>query len=132
MKIKESVVTIDLTFDEARDNFKLHQADMIHEIAVCELGNSPDALARSQFMLDLLKTSEHSNWFQDLVEKHNIHWVTTPANDMDMIVLIEQFPNMFGIGEVIERYETNNFDENNFEIRLDGVKLDTETILNNY
>lgn len=131
MKIKENVVTIDLTLDEARDNLKLYQADMLHELAACELGNSPDALAHSQFMLNLLKSDEDSDWFQDLIEKHNIHWFTTPYCDNGMIGFIEQFPDLFGIGEVIERYETNNSDENNFEIRVDGVKLDVKTILNN-
>jgi hypothetical protein len=131
MKIKESVVTIDLTFDEAWDSLKLYQADMLHELAACALGNSPTALARSQFMLNLLKHDEDSDWFQDLIEENGILWITTPSCNIAMIDLIEQFPHLFGIGEIIEKYETNSSNEGNFDVRVDGVKLDCKIILHN-
>ena len=131
MKIKENVTIIELTFTELRDDLENYQADMLQDLIACELGKNPSSERLSQFAYKLLTKGEFSDWFQDLIEKHGIHWLSSPSNDDEMIELILSYPMVFRLSHIIEDHMDNNTTADNFDIRIEGRKLDSETIINN-
>lgn len=113
MKIKKNVLHIEVTCEEARNDLRNCQGDMLNWLE---------------------QEGENSEWFQNLIEKHGIHWFSTPETTGYLVELMEQFPFIFGFGFVIKENSVgdNNFDENSFEVYLNGVKLNSKTIWSNF
>jgi hypothetical protein len=131
-KTNKVVTTFEVTADEMRENLALYQADMLAELMISHLGSEHTITERTKFMLKLLQKSEHSGWFQDLIERHDIRWVLSPESHDHLLDLIINYPFIFGIGQEIEELtDLNGFNEKDFEVYVDGTLLDSKTIWEN-
>jgi hypothetical protein len=137
MKIKNNILVIELTSDELHKDLQSYQADMLAELFHCELGPrvDRDLYAEAQFMLKLLQVGESSDWFQDLIEKHGIRWISLYNGSVKyshmLIQIAQEYPGIFEFVEVLKNSPGNNFDENSFEIYVDGEKLNSAIICKN-
>jgi predicted Zn-dependent peptidase len=140
MKIKNNILVIELTSDELNRDLRSYQADMLAELIHCELGPrvDRDLYAEAQFMLKLLQEGESSDWFQDLIEKHGIRWISLyngsvkySHSKLVLIQIAQEYPGIFEFVEVLENNNDNNFNENSFEIYVDGKKLNSAIIWKN-
>lgn len=133
MKIRNNMLIIELTREDALRELELYQSDMISDLAISEIGSNPSPSARASFMLKLLKADEQSPWFEDLVEKYGILWIHTPSTCEGYTTLIELFPHVFSVGQAVDNQADviNGFNHENFEVWFEGIKLNSNTIWNN-
>jgi hypothetical protein len=129
MKIKNNVTVIELSYEEAQSALSEYQSDMLWDIY---RSLTDGDRGRSQFLLNLLRNGENSDWFQDLVEKQAVPWIGTPDDKLGLIELIVNYPFVFGIGDAIEALESKELmTEDALEVYFDNVKLNSKTILAN-
>lgn len=136
MKIKNNILVIELTSDELNRDLRSYQADMLAELIHSELGPRADRKLyfETQFMLKLLQEGESSDWFQDLIEKHGIRWISLyngAVKSSMLIQIAQEYPGIFEFVEVLENSTDSNFNENSFEIYVDGEKLNSAIIWKN-
>ena len=134
MKIKNNVTIIETTYDEMIANLRSYQQDMIYDLFISACPEGSTAAQKSEFLLKLLTEGQGSEWFENLIEKHSIHWLSWDPDHnrhTELQDLIESFPYVFGIGTTIEEIVDNNFDENVFEVWVSGHKLNSKTIWSN-
>jgi len=126
MKITRKIVNlrIDLDYSECMQMLNEYHANALQDLITYESDKNQNNL----FILELFKHTESSNWFQNLIEKHGIFWISLIGGRL--CDTVEQYPYLFGYGEEINlAFNDNDIDPNNFEVWLDGAKLNSNIII---
>jgi hypothetical protein len=95
MKVNTSikkVVDIELTLDDVKSSLKNYQLDLLHDLAT--ILKADNAFDQYEMFWNLMQ-GEHSRWWSDITDKHNIYWIYTPEVEGEWINLIEEFPHIF-------------------------------------
>jgi hypothetical protein len=134
MKITRKIVNlrIDLDYSECMQMLNEYHANALQDLITYESDKNQKPgqcdYGRNLFILELLKHTESSDWFQNLIDKHGIFWISLIGGRLRDTV--EQYPYLFGYGEEIHlAFDDNDIDPNNFEVWLDGAKLNSNIIM---
>ena len=130
MKINTTTKTfieIEITLDDAKTALKNYQKDMLDDLSNNFSKTNAPGLCYYEFYYNLLQ-GENTEWFQDLVEKYGIYWITTPGNTGEWVNFIEQFPHMV-IKDIENVLRPATVD--NLTITFEGLRVDSQTVMDN-
>ena len=113
-------IEIELTLEDVKRNLKEYQVERFHELATNLNGITPKIQCE---LFWNLQQGEHTEWFKDTCEEHDILWIATPIGIQNWINLIVEFPHMF-LDEVID-----NLNDEILEVNFEGVTVDSQAIL---
>ena len=104
-----------------------YQKDMLDDLSNNFSKTNAPGLCYYELYYNLLQ-GENTEWFQDLVEKYGIYWITTPGNTGEWVNFIEQFPHMV-IKDIENVLRPATVD--NLTITFEGLRVDSQTVMDN-